>query len=486
MSQSSDSRAAHTSDELAVIDELCDQFEAAWRRVDAPRVEEFVERVDESLRPMAESELRKIDRHWRSSVTTVASPQEPVGALAPESNGLGPFRDLQRIGEGAYGVVYRAWDSRHNRVVALKLPRFGFDLAGADLDRFLREARSAGSLDHPSIARVWDSGRIAGVTYIACQFIEGENLRERLSEFHAWPPRRVAGLVRQVAEAAQAAHDRGVIHRDIKPSNLLLTANDRPVLTDFGLALARGGDDTRSFATHVGTLDYMPPEQASGDSARVDERADVWSLGVLLYELLTGHKPFGGASDIEALRSLLRDEPQPPRRLRRDVPRDLDVLTLRCLEKRREDRLSSCALLAEELGRVERGEPILSRPVSSVERVARWSRNNPRPIGAFAAILFATAFGAWSWGGWVSDLRRSENTVQQLRIEVESERAQRRELLRSALMDRPLELSEADIEYLETVSEETDNRDLSALAAEHVARQLRAIHDRSEGTDESE
>jgi serine/threonine protein kinase len=477
----------------ASIDDLCDEFEAAWRKLNWPRMEEFLPRSETRLRRHLFTELLKIDCYWRRqsadaddaradlltrfpeetrAILDAWGPEGAIPSLVTQQTSLGPFHDLERIGEGGFGIVFRAWDSRHRRFVALKLPRFGFELAGQDLDRFLREARAAGSLDHPGIARVWDSGRVAGVTYIAYQFIKGENLKARLEEVARWPILRIAGFVAQLAEAIQFAHDQGIVHRDIKPSNVLLTGDDRPVLTDFGLALAAGGDMTRSLAARVGTLDYMSPEQASGDSAQVDGRADLWSLGVLMYELLAGRKPFEGATEVEVLRMILENNPRPPRSLRTGIPHDLDLLTMRCLEKRRIDRLPSCRLLAEELRRVQCGEPIVSRRVSFVERTVRWCRRNPKPVATFGLILLATTFGAWSWGGWVYDNRQNESVVQQLQIQIETNHAQRRRLLDELLKQGQLlvGLAADDLEFVESRFQASDDLEVLTHAAVLLAR----------------
>jgi serine/threonine protein kinase len=477
----------------ACIDDLCDDFEAAWRQLDWPRMEQFLPCCETRLRRYLFAELLKIDYYWRrqsadadgaradlltrfpeesKAIFDTWGPEGEIPSLLSQQTSLGPFHNLERIGEGGFGIVFRAWDSRHRRFVALKLPRFGFELAGQDLDRFLREARAAGSLDHPGIARVWDSGRVAGVTYIAYQFVEGENLKARFEEVTRWPILQIAGLVAQLAEAIQCAHDQGIVHRDIKPSNVLLTGDDRPVLTDFGLALAAGGDMTRSLAARVGTLDYMSPEQARGDSAQVDGRADLWSLGVLMYELLTGRKPFEGASEVEVLRMIIENNPRPPRSLCGAVPHDLNLLTMRCLEKRRIDRLPSCKLLAEELRRLQCGEPIISRRVSFVERTLRWCGRNPKPVATFSLILLATAFGAWSWGGWVYDNRQNESVVQQLQIEIETSHAKRRSLLDELLKQDhlSLRLTADDLEFVEARFQASDDSEVLTRAAVLLVR----------------
>ena len=478
-----------TPSDRETIDNVCDRFESRWRSYSAPNIEEFLSEVDPALRDELLLELLRIDSHWRRSLSNEDRVRAELTQILPDdtksisqvwgqsqvaSTGLlsnpsvlGHYHDLEIVGEGSFGLVYRAWDSRHQRTVALKLPRLGYALKGRNLERFVREARSAGSLDHRGLARVWDSGRISGVTYIAYQYIEGANLKERFEEVSQWTLGKRVAFVSELAEAVQHAHDQGLIHRDIKPSNILITKDDHPVLTDFGLALATEEDATRSLASMVGTIEYMSPEQASGASAAVDGRADVWSLGVLLYQLTTGRVPFSKETELQTLQSILEEEPQRPRQINRRLPRDLDVVIVRCLEKRRSDRIASCKLLAEELRRVEIGEPVISRPVSFMEKSLRWSLRNPRPVTAFALILAAVAFGAWSWGGWISENRERENTVQQLQLEIESGKASRRKLLTSMMGTEAtvLDLNVEDLKHLESLLVSTAPREIRYQAA---------------------
>lgn len=483
---SSSKRAEEISPaDRALIDDLCDEFESDWRRIARPGLEQYLENVGPELRSRLFAELIKIDHHWRleqadperirgeyarrfpdqmEAVERVIGATDSADGMAlfPNQATLGPFLNLRRIGEGGFGVVFRAWDSRHRRDVALKIPRFGHELSEHDLNRFLREARSAGSLDHPGIARVWDSGTVAGVTYIAYQFVDGENLKLRIDEIAGGPTSRIVTFIRQLAEAVHFAHEHGVVHRDIKPSNILLTEENQPVLTDFGLALvtdAAADDATRSLATRVGSLDYMSPEQASGTSASADGRADLWSLGVLTYELLTGERPFFGETDIEQLRAIQQDDPKRMRSIRRKIPLDLKVLVSRCLQKRPKDRLESCGFFAQELARIERGEPIRSRPVTFMERSARWCGRNPRAVAALAVVLLATTFGTWSWSGWLFAKWENEIAVKQLEVRIAAGNQRRREMLGEFLAKDASEirLSNVDLQIAEEQFLTTDD-----------------------------
>lgn len=454
------------------LDQACDTFESHWQQHTLPKLEDALAGRNEPLRSVLFAELLKIEIYWRTQAgdnerlrsellqrfpegrTTIeqilGTEQTDKKSLAMTADSLGHFENLEKIGDGGFGIVFRAWDARHQRYVALKIPRFVHQLAGRELEEFFREAKAAGSLDHPNIARVWDSGTTAGVTYIAYQLVEGENLKVRLSEFRELTPMQIVGFVRQLAEAVDYAHQQGIIHRDIKPSNVLLASENQPVLTDFGLALAVGGDATRSLAARIGTLDYMSPEQATGAQDAIDHRTDLWSLGVLLYELLTGESPFRGATDLELCQNICNGAFRRLRQLRRGVPKDLEIVVERCLQKRPDDRLSSCGELADELARIESGHPIHSRQVSFVERSWRWCQRNPRPVFAFAAILAATVFGSWSWGLRLAENQQNENVVQQLQLQLEVKNVERRDLLSQLLRADATKVSllEQDYEFL--------------------------------------
>lgn len=498
MKSSSESGEQVSATDRVQIDELCDSFEAEWQRQAFPKIESFLSEVDPRLRASLLNELIQIDHHWRTEVADAtvirdeyfqrfpedtdviqsvlgdSSDDQSAPMLLSSRSSLGPFINMERIGEGGFGVVFRAWDSRHRREVALKIPRFGHEVSADDLNRFLREAKAAGSLDHPGIARVWGSGTISGVTYIAYQFIEGENLKVRLDDIANRTPAEIVRFVRQLAEAVHFAHEHGIIHRDIKPSNILLTSDDRPVLTDFGLALTTGADATRSIAGRVGTLDYMSPEQARGGSHYVDGRADLWSLGVLTYQLLTKTVPFVAASDVELLRTIQQDEPKRMLSIRKDVPLDVDVLVTRCLQKRSRDRLPTCGFFAAELERVERGEPILSRPVSFIERTIRWCARNMRVVAAFSVLTLATIFGTWSWAGWFFANKENKSVVKVLNIQMEAGNVLRREIIGDFLEDEVtgMNLRGNDLRYVESRFYTTDDP-----AVRHRAAKVLLKHD---------
>jgi serine/threonine protein kinase/tetratricopeptide (TPR) repeat protein len=326
----------------------------------------------------------------------------PAGA-ATDPTRLAHFELLEEIGQGAFGTVYRARDTELDRTVAVKVPRGSRWVSAAEEERFVREGRSAARLAHPGIVPVYEAGRSGDVPYIVSAFVEGTTLAKALSERRI-DFREAADLAAQVAEALDHAHANGVVHRDLKPSNVMLgrLAGSRPkpnepvsdepaapraFVMDFGLARRDEGEATVTIEGQVlGTPAYMSPEQARGEGHRVDGRSDVYSLGVILYELLTGELPFRGSSRM-MMQQILAEEPRPPRRLNDKIPRDLDTITMKCLAKEPGRRYAGAGALAADLRRFLKGEPIRARPVGRVEQLWRWARRNPWVAGLSAAVL---------------------------------------------------------------------------------------------------
>ncbi len=297
---------------------------------------------------------------------------------------VGHFRLLKCLGQGAFGAVWKAEDTELDRSVAIKIPRKE-TFTEADAEQFLREARAAAQVRHPNIISVYEVGREDGSIYIASDFIDGSNLDDWL-QVHPPTVEEACTLCAKVAEALHHAHDAGVVHRDLKPQNILVDTSGEPHVADFGLAKRDVGEITVTLeGTILGTPAYMPPEQARGEAHHADRRSDVYSLGVILFRLLTGELPFRGQREMLILQ-ILDEEPPAPRKLDARIPRDVETICLKCLEKDPAHRYQSAADLAADLRSWLTGHPIAARPVSRVERAWRWCRRN-----STVALLSATA-----------------------------------------------------------------------------------------------
>ena len=305
---------------------------------------------------------------------------------------FGDYEILREIARGGMGVVFRARQVSLNRPVALKMILAGQLADDTDVRRFYTEAEAAANLDHPGIVPIFEVGQHEGQHYFSMGFVEGKSLSQRLAE-GPLSSREAAELMLKVAEAIEYAHQRGVIHRDLKPANVLLDQNGNPRVTDFGLAKKLEGDSGLTGSGQVmGTPSYMPPEQAGGKRGEVGPAADVYSLGATLYALVTGRPPFQASTAMDTVMQLIDDEPVPPRRLNPSIPRDLETIILKCLDKEPGKRYDTAANLAGDLRRFLNREPILARPVSQAERAWRWCRRNPflaSAIGSTAAAIAA-------------------------------------------------------------------------------------------------
>jgi serine/threonine-protein kinase len=313
--------------------------------------------------------------------------RETVQIQPDQRTKVGRFELLAHVGRGQFGDVWKARDTELERTVAVKIPRTrGFD--DATLQLFLREARAAAQVRHPHIVPVHEVGREDHTAFIVSDFVEGVTLKELIH--HRRPgPGEAAQLCVTIADALQHAHDAGVVHRDLKPGNIMIDGQGQPYLMDFGLAKRDAGEITVTLDGQVlGTPAYMSPEQARGDGHTADRRSDIYSLGVILYEMLTGELPFRGGSTM-LIHQILSHDPRPPRKVDAGLPRDLETICLKAMEKDPARRYQTARELALDLQRFLDGQSILARPVSRVERAWRWTRRNRAASVAIGTTLLS-------------------------------------------------------------------------------------------------
>jgi len=346
-------------------------------------------------------ECRRVDLMFQSVFPStppqrILGPQSQPGAPLPAIPG---YEVHAILGRGGHGIVYRVRHLKLKRVAALKMLLTGQFASPAELARFMREAEAIAALQHPNIVQIFDIGEVDGRPYFTMEFVGGGSLAQKLGGVPR-PAQHCASVAQSLARAIHVAHVAGIIHRDLKPANVLLSIDGTPKISDFGLArYFEGQDDITRDAARVGTPSYMAPEQVLAKPGTVGPFADVYALGATLYELLVGRPPFRGETPLETEQQLLTQEPVPPSRLNAKVPRDLDTICLKCLQKTPERRYETAAALADDLARLLRGEPILARRTGPVERCLKWTRRRPAAATALAsaaaAILLLLVAGLW-------------------------------------------------------------------------------------------
>jgi Protein kinase domain/Protein of unknown function (DUF1559) len=314
---------------------------------------------------------------------TLAPGAPPAGS---ERVAVPGYEILGELGRGGMGVVYRARHLGLNRIVALKMILAGGHAGPDELTRFRGEAEAVARLNHPNIVQVHDVGESGGLPYFSLEFVEGGSLDRKLNGTPLAAD-EAAKLVETLARAMAAAHAAGLVHRDLKPANVLLTGDGTPKVTDFGLAKKLDTAGQTASGAVMGTPSYMAPEQAGGKSAEIGPGCDVYALGAILYECLTGRPPFKAATPLDTMMQVVSAEPVPPTQLQPSLPRDLETICLKCLQKEPARRYAGAATMADELRRFRDGLPIQARPVGSLERVAKWVRR--RPTAAATAALLA-------------------------------------------------------------------------------------------------
>ncbi len=400
------------ADAQGVLDLIGNEIVLRRERGDDPTLEEYLHRFREfepSLRQWFQthpagggfaSTQRVSDSRLKLTAASLLTTEQTAGTLPDVAD----YQVLAELGRGGMGVVYKARHKRLKRIVALKMIVAG-SYASTELQTRIRtEAEAVARFKHPNIVQIFEVGDHETLPFLALEFVDGGNLEQKASA-KALPAREAAQLVEAMARGLHHAHQHGILHRDLKPSNILLTADGTPKITDFGLAklldAEAGPTPTEAF---LGTPSYMSPEQAAGNTRGAGVQADVYGLGAILYTLLTGKPPFKGTTLLNTLEKVRNEEPVPPARLQKGVPRDLESICLRCLEKDPARRYESAEALADDLQRFCDGQPIQARPISLARRLWRFIRRRPALIakGVFAAALLCLAATSF-WYAHVSD-----------------------------------------------------------------------------------
>ena len=438
------------------LESICDAFESALQTDSSPRIEDYLAKVgshqqERLLRELCLIEIQhRIDRkeevslaeyaqrfpahpkclenlaqehpRWDTQSNPPANPPNPDETLVtgsdpkftsssnwhaletmaavgdstdpenPPSCRFGDYELIEKIGQGGMGVIYKARQQKLNRVVAVKMIRAGKLASPSDIQRFQSEAEAIGRLEHPQIVPIYEVDQVEGIHFFSMAFIDGEDLAQKLRQ-GPLPQRQAAQLVGEIALAIHYAHQQGIIHRDLKPANILLTRDGQIRVTDFGLAKLQDAEHGQTVTGDVvGTPGYMSPEQAAGQRASVGTASDIYSLGAILYSLLTGRPPFQAATMVDTLLQVINDSPISPRQVNPAIDRDLETICLKCLEKTASRRYPTAQDLSDELQRFINGHPIEARPVGVLSRVWRWSCRRPKLAAAWSTVAALLLF----------------------------------------------------------------------------------------------
>jgi eukaryotic-like serine/threonine-protein kinase len=376
-----------------VLDEVSEQ----QRRGQKPDIDaltkQYPELADELRQLLAIAQIAdEVGRSQNGAGVTVSQPTRVASPIFSDLPRIfGDFELVEEIGRGAMGVVYKAWETSLKRFVALKMILRGEHASGADLARFRGEAQSAAGLAHPNIVPVYKVDSENGQAYFSMKLVEGQTLARRIKS-GPLPPRDAARYLAAVSRAVHHAHQKGILHRDLKPANILVDGDDQPLVTDFGLAKrVEGGVSLTGTGAIVGTPSYMAPEQAAGNQGNLGPAADIYSLGAILYELLTGRPPFLAATAFDTLFLVRSEEPVRPRLLNPQIDPDLEFICRKCLEKKPEHRYSSAQRLAEDLESFLKSEPVSARSSSLIYFVNRLFRESHH------APVLENWGGLWMW-----------------------------------------------------------------------------------------
>jgi serine/threonine-protein kinase len=341
--------------------------------------------------PAIESENDKTAKDFTSMPTAAPDTVDPERPDLPVIPG---YAILSELGRGGMGVVYKARQLNLGRVVALKMILGGAYAGSEALERFRNEASAVAQLQHPNIVHIWEVGDLSGRPYFSLEYVDGGSLSRKIAGV-PMPPRQAAQMGETLARAMHHAHGHQIVHRDLKPANVLMTADGQPKITDFGLA--KRMDGLSSGQTHsgaiLGTPSYMAPEQALGKTKEASAVTDVYALGAILYEMLTGRPPFEGETALDTLQQVQKNDPVPPTRLQGNkIPRDLETICLKCLEKEPHKRYASAEALADDLRAFLVGDPIKARPAGAGERLAKWIKRRPT-VAVLVAVAVMAALG---------------------------------------------------------------------------------------------